>query len=72
MVGRCLLAGYTTSSPFSLQTLDLLRHDAPARAMLNVACVVLCTYAVAAGHWAAAQFNDQAREILQIEIEEEA
>lgn len=71
MVGFC--GGYTTFSAFSLQTLDLIRNGYSARAALNVAAsVVLCILAVAAGHWIAAEFNDHAVEIAQIEIEEEA
>ena len=71
MVGFC--GGYTTFSAFSLQTLDLIRNGYSARAAVNVAAsVVLCIFAVAAGHWIAAEFNDHAREIAQIEIEEEA
>ena len=71
MTGIC--GGYTTFSAFSLQTLDLLRGGATARAMINVAAsVVLCICAVALGHLAAAQLNGHASQIAQIEIEEEA
>jgi CrcB protein len=43
------------------------------RALLNVAAsVILCVAAVSLGHIAAAQLNDHAKEIAQIEIEEDA
>jgi CrcB protein len=71
MVGLC--GGYTTFSSFSLQTLDLLRSGAMGRALLNIAAsVVLCIAAVALGHLAAAQLNDGAKQVAQVEIEEEA
>jgi len=71
MVGLC--GGYTTFSAFSLQTLDLMRAGATARAALNVGLsLVLCISAVALGHLIAARFNDDAAAVAQIEIEEEA
>jgi CrcB protein len=71
MVGLC--GGFTTFSSFSLQTLDLLRGGATARAAVNVvASVALCIAAVAVGHFIAAHFNGGASQIAQIDIEEEA
>lgn len=71
MVGLC--GGYTTFSAFSLQTLDLMRAGATMRAALNIALsVLLCIGAVALGHAIAAHFNDGAKAIAQLEIEEEA
>jgi CrcB protein len=71
MTGIC--GGYTTFSAFSLQTLDLMRAGAIGRAVINVAAsVVLCVAAVSLGHLAAAQLNGHAKEIAQIELEEEA
>jgi len=70
MIGMC--GGFTTFSSFSLQTLDLLRSGAVARASVNIAAsVILCVGAVAVGHLAAAYFNSDSR-IAQIAIEEEA
>lgn len=71
MAGLC--GGFTTFSAFSLQTLDLLRGGAMYRAGLNVVLsVMLCVAAVAAGHIIAAYFNEGARSIAQIDIEEDA
>jgi CrcB protein len=69
MVGVC--GGFTTFSAFSLQTLDLMRGGAVYRAGLNIVLsVALCVAAVAAGHALAAHFNEGARKIAQIDIEE--
>ena len=71
MVGLC--GGFTTFSAFSLQTLDLLRAGQPAKAAANVVLsVVLCLFAVAAGHMIAAKLNGGAVAIAQARIEEEA
>ena len=49
MVGLC--GGFTTFSSFSLQTFDLMRSGAWAKALANVVVsVVLCVAAVGAGH----------------------
>jgi CrcB protein len=49
MIGIC--GGFTTFSSFSLQTFDLARSGAWARALANIVLsVLLCVAAVAAGH----------------------
>ncbi len=71
MVGVC--GGFTTFSSFSLQTFDLLRAGATARACINVgASVILCLCAVAVGHVLAAQVNGGAVSVVQRTLEEEA
>jgi CrcB protein len=70
MVGVC--GGFTTFSSFSLQTLDLLRAGAAARALLNIGLsVLLCLAAVALGHAAGARLNGGAYGVAQIAIEED-
>lgn len=71
MVGLC--GGFTTFSAFSLQTLELLRAGAWPRALLNTLLSVgLCIGAVGVGHLLAAYLNDGARQIAQVDLEEEA
>ena len=54
MVGLC--GGFTTFSSFSLQTFELLRSGVWGKALLNIfLSVVLCLFAVAAGHLIACQ-----------------
>ncbi len=70
MIGVC--GGYTTFSSFSLQTLDLVRQGAVAKALVNVAAsVVLCVAAAAVGHQLAALMNGGAQAVAQLPIEEE-
>lgn len=53
MVGLC--GGFTTFSAFIPQTLGLLRGGSLTRAAMNVrVSVLLCIFAVAIGHYAAA------------------
>jgi CrcB protein len=64
MVGLC--GGYTTFSSFSLQTLDLLRTGAVARAAVNIAVsVALCVCAVALGPMLASRMNGGAAQIAR-------
>ena len=68
MVGIC--GGFTTFSSFSLQTFDLLRSGAWARALANVVVsVTVCLIAVAAGHALAHQSVESAA-IVQTSDEE--
>ncbi len=54
MVGLC--GGFTTFSSFSLQTFELLRSGVWGKALVNIfLSVVLCLFAVAAGHLIACQ-----------------
>jgi CrcB protein len=70
MVGVC--GGFTTFSSFSLQTFDLLRSGATARALLNIGLsVLLCLGAVALGHAVGAKLNGGAVTIAQTVTEEE-
>lgn len=68
MVGIC--GGFTTFSSFSLQTFDLLRTGAWGRALANVVfSVVLCLFAVAAGH-RLAQIQVPQQAVAETEVEE--
>jgi CrcB protein len=56
MVGIC--GGFTTFSAFSLQTLDLMRDDHWGQATANILLsVIVCLFAVWAGHALAAALN---------------
>ena len=71
MVGVC--GGFTTFSSFSLQTLDLLRGGAPARALVNILLsVLLCLGAVTLGYLSAERFNGGVTQVAQTNVEEEA
>ena len=68
MVGIC--GGFTTFSSFSLQTSDLVREGAWAKALLNVLLsVTLCFVAVGAGHLTAHTLVSRTA-IAQTETEE--
>jgi CrcB protein len=67
MIGLC--GGYTT---FTLQTLDLLRGGAIVRAAINIgASVILYIVAIAPGHKLAAHFNESAKQVARLFIDEE-
>jgi CrcB protein len=68
MIGLC--GGFTTFSSFSMQTYDLLRTGAWAKALLNMGLsVLLCLGAVALGH-VLAQQSSHAIAIAQTKEEE--
>jgi len=70
MVGIC--GGFTTFSSFSLQTLDLLRHGTPERALVNIAAsVLLCLASATAGYLAAEHLNGGVAQIAQTQVEED-
>ncbi len=69
MVGVC--GGFTTFSSFSLETFDLLRGGAWARALLNAGLsVLLCLGAVAAGHYVGQQGQPGAIAVAETAEEE--